>query len=136
MCWMSSSAPVKRIAEKDRKVYKVLNVDAGGSIRSPYYVSMEWKLGEVFSSNIKMGYANDFGVTINEGLHSFSCAPDLERDFRGVIGVNKWVIGLSPKITHCDGDVVFECVIPKGSIYYENEYGDIVSNKLKVIKKL
>lgn len=29
--------------------------------------------------------------------------------------------------------VIFEGVIPNGSEYYENEYGELVSNELKVI---
>lgn len=28
---------------------------------------------------------------------------------------------------------IMKCVVPKGAIYYENEYGEIVSNQIKVL---
>jgi hypothetical protein len=30
--------------------------------------------------------------------------------------------------------VIVECIIPKGTVFYENEWGEIVAETLKIIK--
>lgn len=126
MCWSTKdknyATPI--LAEKDFKVYKVLIV-AGNSILSPCH-HFEWELGVLYEEDIKV---NTTGVEvletkINDGFHSLKFPPICKDD--------SWCIGdkeLFGCVTH---DIVFEAIIPKGSVYFENEDGEIVSDALKL----
>lgn len=126
MCWSTKdknyATPI--LAEKDFKVYKVLVV-TGDSILSPCH-SFEWELGVLYEEDIKV---NTTGVEvletkINDGFHSLRFPPICKDD--------SWCIGdkeLFGCVTH---DIVFEAIIPKGSVYFENEDGEIVSTALKL----
>ena len=123
MCWYTknknNAKPI--VAEKDVKVYKVLTME-GDSILSPCQY-FEWKLGLLYRENIK---ADTTGLEtyINNGFHSLKFPPVHKDGF--------WCIGDSKLFGRFTYDVVFEAIIPKDSVYYENEDGEIVSTALKL----
>lgn len=126
MCWSTKdknyATPI--LAEKDIKVYKVLVV-MGDSILSPCQ-DFEWELGVLYDEGIKV---NTAGVEVLEtriydGFHSLKFPP-IHKD-------GSWCIG-DKELFNCGTyDIVFEAIIPKGSVYYENEDGEIVSTALKL----
>lgn len=123
MCWCTKdknyATPI--VAEKDVKVYKVLFV-TGDSILSPCQ-NFEWELGKLYDDKIKI---NETGLEtyINEGFHSLKFPP-IHKD-------GSWCIGDKELFSCGTYDIVFEAIIPKGSVYYENEDGEIVSTALKL----
>ena len=127
MCWMSKVEPVRMVAESDIKVYKVLS-KRKGHIESPIYNEFRWKVGEVrkCDSEIVVSF-NRFYWLIRKGFHSVRSCP--------VVEGYKWRSSDSGEalfmLDSCD--YVYECVIPAGSVYYENEWGDVVSDALIVL---
>ena len=123
MCWYTknknNAKPI--VAEKDIKVYKVLTV-GGDSILSPCQY-FEWELGVLYEEDIKVD-TTGLETYINNGFHSLKIPPLYNGGF--------WCIGDKKLFGRCTYDVVFEAIIPKGSVYYENEDGEIVSTALKL----
>ena len=133
MCWISFNKPIKMIAEKDIPVVKFVYKRQGG-YQSVYY-RYPYKIGDEVTSTIIFGGEN----YIREGLHSYiPCSIYLE-------GWHSYYICVKLKNSCFNVDTLFSeyddgstlvqmnCIIPKGSEYYVNERGEVVSNKLKVI---
>ena len=141
MCWTSYKKPIKQIADRDITVYKIVHVDKKGVIHSPLRGYTTWKLNHCINKiNIETPVMNaglnNSGSTkyqINKGYHSVSTEPCI------MLGVWCTLKSQYPKtnvyLLLADKEYnVAEAVIPKRSIYYENENGEIVSNNLKLIK--
>ena len=113
MCWKSNNFISPKIATNDIEVYKILRV-VDESISSRCF-EFYWKLGIQYETNVCFK---------GEGFHS-------SKEYPKVNSYN-WYTDkiLFIKFTN---DRIFKAVIPEGSIYYENEYGEIVSNKLKLL---
>ena len=137
MCWKSKHTPIKKVAEKDITVYKIFG-KYGGKIHSCCYYGFLWGIGEVKTldkplqveerktAHPPFNDITNYNYVINEGYHSFAIKP-----YCNYVG---W---MNPKsvqfIFHWSSDdMLCECIIPEGSIYYENEYGEIVSDKLMI----
>ena len=133
MCWISNNKPECLIAKEDITVYKIVQVYPNGKIHS-YFNNFPYKLGtlyvidEIVTKHMKDDY-NDF-YFIEQGLHSYNY--DLE------IGVDPFLttpITNDKNGTRYYGPGIFGmiCIIPKGSEYYVNEFGDVVSASIKPI---
>ena len=123
MCWLSN-IPVNCIITKDNiKVYKIFNKNVEGQLISPIY-DFKWEIGKLYVENDIPNYPSS---VINKGFHSLKTTPIRcfgywwNRSYRNL-----------PLLTD-RGHFVCVCEIPKGSIYFENKYGEIVSNKLKLL---
>lgn len=123
MCWSTknknNATPI--VAEKDIKAYKVLTV-MGNLISSPCQY-FRWKLGELYEEDIKVT-TTELKTYINNGFHSLKYPPFHKDGF--------WHNGDKKLFSWGTYDVVFEVIIPKGSVYYENKDGEIVSTALKL----
>lgn len=97
-----------KIAKKSIKVYKSLQY-VGDKITSPYYHNIVWKKGEIKVCNSMSKSPKSPPMEINRGLHS---AKTISR-------------------AKVHASAVFEAVIPKGSLYWEND-SEYVSNALKI----
>lgn len=147
MCWESYSLPVKKIADKDITVYKILKEITGSNkICSPIYDEWEWTIDDVYRGdkpNPNCVYEYDICLchkpkkmwTIKEGLHSLRSKPYFIR-YASIGCWWKSSIDNHPIFQASYNEHVYECIIPKGSIYYENEIGDIVSNALIIKGKV
>lgn len=122
----------KKIAEEDMIVYKILNEDL-----SPFYWEGEayeiGKLNEIeiqetsdftdfdeISIRYNKGYKRDELVSFGQGFHSAKSI-DRIRDIRKAYSIPV--------------PVLFTCIIPKGSEYYEDNSGLLVSNKIIIKEK-
>jgi hypothetical protein len=119
---MSSSFISPKVATNDIEVYKILRV-LNESISSPCFSGFNWKLGIQYEANVCF---KDTKRIIHEGFHSLRECPKTDK-YRWLTIDNKDIF------IKCTNDRIFKAVIPKGSTYYENEYGEIVSNKLKLL---
>lgn len=133
MCWCSRTTPVKQIANEDITVYKTLIYG-----NSKYY-NYHYTLGklEVLSKDIEVIWDAPY-FEIFEGFHSYRIskavqAMDLHNRYRLYFndGYNNWYLDA---INTLESLELYECTIPKGSVYYDNGFGEVISNQIKVNK--
>ena len=144
MCWrpLRKRELLRHVALKNIHVFKVAKlvdtkekrVDLGVSELGiySYYNLFKYNIGQLYKVKIKTNdLLGDF--TISEGLHSYSK--------KNKIVLNDYrcrVLNGSDKGKSIDSFcfnknlVVLDCIIPRGSVYYKNSDGEIVSNKLIV----
>lgn len=107
-----------------------------------YYMGMEYIPDKEYSINNLMAINCSDGETIiKEGYHSYSaqeCDICINHVFNTIDVYNKskflkegyYETRLSVSVPNNESTAVVACVIPKGSIYYKNEHGEIVSDHL------
>lgn len=125
MCWYGSN--IKRIAEEDIKVFKVVNKKD----TSQYYDFL-YKFGQLYKSDINIDWEglNNTVISINKGIHSYDLNVKIEY-FGYAIRAIKSKSG--NEILNMHENYIYKlvnCTIPKGSIYYLNDEGEYVSNQL------
>lgn len=144
MCWIGDNKH-KHIATEDIKCKKVLYKPDTNLYLSPIY-NVEYKVGETYTSNpIKTKlYGSRPHLIILEGIHCYSAKTKalMTNDTFGkkilMIYSLRFLNGkykYSPLLSWGPYSVIMECIIPKGTVYYENENGEIVAQKLKVIRE-
>ena len=120
MCWYNNRIIPPKIAIEDIQVYKIVaKFDKG--ISSGVY-PFKWESGVVYQSKIGINtYYSQMEIT--KGFHTLRDEPL----FKGIYWYtsNKHLL-FCARPSHA----VFEAIIPKGSTYYENKNGEIVSDKL------
>jgi len=130
MCLIVKKGAKPRIANRDITVYKELVVFEG--IRSPYYF-FEYELGKKYTTRITFTYKESGGYDMKEmidmGVDGFSfegrhriCA-FIKRGFHAAVRADR--IRCAQPFRR-----LFRCTIPKGSEYYANRSGLIVSNQI------
>lgn len=143
MCWISKEINgTEKVANEDVFVFKML-IDTShrrpNTLLSPicrYFYS----IGEDYSilDKIKVKWSTyDKVYFINEGFHSYSTDCYVTKRLDGSSIVENQVgevIGRYPYIESYNF-VIVSCIIPKGTTYYENERGEIVSEQIRIIKK-
>lgn len=129
MCWKSYKYSDKkcRIAETDIRTFKILRLKK--HTLSAYYQNYDYIIGKINSVNSLELIGNE----IFEGFHSYNLNNDCLSVVGGIV-VQAKEGGFIDYYSRIDHIVKVECIIPKGSEYYENSFGEIVSNKLIVDK--
>lgn len=94
----------EKIATRDLKAYKKLN-NLQGNLVSPFRHNTKWVKGELKKAR---GWKPNPDYTIDNGLHAYRTLAIARRNASGLI---------------------FECIVPKGSKYFENNE-QIVSNQM------
>ena len=118
MCLTITPKTRLRTARKDIVCYKVL-ISRYGKLVSPYYSETEWEVGKTNVEEKRWdvdycpnGFADSyFRVVSKGGFHTFANRKDAEKRLPGV----------KPNRRH--NIVVAECVIPKGTKYYNGTQG-------------
>lgn len=106
---------------------------------SPIFGS-KYHVGETYScEQIKPRYVGPHWE-IHKGIHCYSWDKTQVVETTDVFGKRNIKIYVPRKgkmrafIGY--GDVIaVECIIPRGTIYYENQYGEIVTEKLKIVRE-
>jgi hypothetical protein len=112
-----------KIATKNIIVYKLLNV-TNGEYKSPYF-KMIYKPEDIIETN-KFTFVVDnlstgeHRLLINQGIHSYEKKNCLSVSLRKLIWEN---------CSNNNGTLI-KCVIPKGTPYFINAVGEVVSLKL------
>ena len=129
MCWYGPN--VRHVAEEDMKVQKVFHYHKiYKAIISPMYL-MEWKRG-ILPIRIDIPEKPFLSMRyIEEGYH---CCREIK--IRGgfasdYISVNK--NGFSSVIGTGNKTIMLNCIIPKGTVYYEDRHGFIVCEQLMLM---
>lgn len=131
MCWTTlydkNLQPL--IAEDDMTVLKVLSKD----LKSPFQLNFQYILNENTPHvpiKLELSYWQKEDI-INDGYHSVSIKQHSSLKFDELTGKYLYKNSVFP-----DGNCLFEAIIPKGTKYYENEYGEIVSEIIRIVKKV
>lgn len=116
MCfYIDSKHPNKRKAKKDINCYKILCKSWHSSIQGFQYVP-----GKTYSDDDALKCTRWYINEIHRGYHSYSSKKAALRVYNSIFIKNSRII--------------VKCIIPEGSDYYYNsQYHEYVSNKIKII---
>lgn len=134
MCWYSKEKKAAQIAREDILVYKIMlqNPDTG-RLKSLYY-GMKYEVGKVYwtdVSPISIDSPLYLEMKIDKGFHSYSMDKTMAtKDKYQIVIYNMENNGIVDSISFSDKLVIVKCIIPKGSKYYENDFGEIVSDRI------
>ena len=155
MCWETSKKSVckfRKIAKKDIEVFKIV-VEQNNNEFRPYFMSSKlcYKLGNEYKTKIekRKNTARCYDkIQIDAGFHSYDLKlvrpykdfyHELDDNITPYFGAFSLVNGCSIGIYTCNDGLHFtnpafvKCIVPKGAKYYENEVGEIVSNRIKIV---
>lgn len=129
MCWqVYKNKDIKcHIAETDIRTFKILLLRK--HTLHAYYQNYDYTIGKLNSVNSLELTGNN----VFKGFHSYDLNNDCLSALGGIVVQGKEG-GFLDYYSRADHIVKVECTIPKGSEYYENSLGEIVSNKLIVDK--
>lgn len=132
MCWISNNKPERLVAKEDITVYKVVQIFPDGKILS-YFNDFPYEIGEIYNTNITVKhYENVYSdfYYIEQGFHSYN--------YHLYIGLDPFLnmpVAYDKSNASYYGDDIYGmlCVIPKGTEYYVNRFGDVVSTSIKLV---
>ena len=157
MCWITKNVTNRLIAENDIPVFKIGRVSGDNAV-APYFFNngMGYRENTTYSADCVIKtrpcvHGSGMRRTIDKGIHSYlprniRLKPDYIATF-GVIVPTVRVFTVkttatSPDVLR-DGQkylitiaVVMLCVIPKGATYYINEVGEVVSDRIRVVRMI
>lgn len=131
MCWVSSGTAVRKIAERDFYVYKIGKIVWGiifvSGIRGYNYVP---KCPNRIISLIPL-YLFDCADIIQEGYHSYKwVAIDNSNPRERCLYLGNYDNTLKENVSLYEHCCIATFIVPKGTEYYENEHGAIVSSNI------
>ena len=137
MCWTSDTNPIPKTADKDIICYKVFDIKDIKYKRRKFLGIPLWKEGieELYSMYKEykyIPYADNPKVTIYyrkyNDIHSWW---SIDKGYHSYNTLSKAAF-VRCKIF----ELIVECTIPKGTVYYLNENNDIVSSNIIVTDKI
>lgn len=143
MCWFSNKYKVPNIAEEDIIVYKVMLLrDGYRNELISFYYSKRYVIGKEYieeTETVEPVYL--YHYSINKGFHSYSLEKTTEKECYNYCQI--WsgttlldYVNLGIDVHYGETLVAVECIIPKGSTYYENDLGEIVSDRIIITDKI
>ena len=152
MCWVTKNKKFikKRIAKEDIFVKKLMSKSMDTKfVESPCF-DMVWEFGRCEKYREKIAILKEWDLdkklakewdldkklvyVIQQGFHSLSPTCNVKK-----INQNAVAFYESKKVfsffDYNNSFILVDAKIPKGSIYYENEQGEIVSNKLLILQE-
>ena len=130
MCWISAEA-TQKIAEKDFYVYKIGRVVWNGifvSYIKSFVYHPKFRNRTIF---LTVQIPCRGTCVIQEGYHSYKwIAFDDINSYERCLYLGNYNFALKENILlykHC---CIATFIVPKGSVYYENEFGGIVSSEI------
>lgn len=145
MCWVGSIHD-KRIAKRDITVYKILRKCGIKRIEynAPFRDTTKYKIGCGY--NVPYLGVRNYGcgdIEINEGLHCYSLNVYIKfsRDCDLITYSSDGIRSGLQRYYHYESRntykyVIAKCIIPKGSTYFINNAGEIVTEALHIIEDI
>ena len=138
MCWESKKLK-QLVSDGKVKVFKVCHID-DGYLCGFYYHGFKYELNTEYTARINMIDHSPFMYYGYEGFHSYSkdeCHTKIyyqsEVDALQVVGVynNDSTRVIDGYTGYYKNDfAIVEGYLPEGTIYYVNEFGEIISDKI------
>lgn len=152
MCWVTKNKKFikKRIAKEDIFVKKLMSKSMDTKfVESPCF-NMVWEFGRCENYREKIEILKDWDLdkklakewdldkklvyVIQQGFHSLSPTCNVKKINQNAVAFYESKIVFS-FFDYNNSFILVDAKIPKGSIYYENEQGEIVSNKLIILQE-
>lgn len=134
MCWDGKDK--KQIAEKDIAVFKIVRKKKSllkeRNTFLSYYYQKHWNLNKKQESEIVKQQSNyKDSIEIHIGLHSYDSSMIRIVKDHMIFQIYSYISPVPlDSFLYTENLYKMDCIIPKGSIYYENEHGEIVSDVL------
>jgi hypothetical protein len=145
MCWTGFLTD-KKVAEKNITCYKIISQYQGKYYA--YYRVTPYEFNKLYEEPITPLKRNalTYSHSVFEGLHCYSENVKIKYYYGCFIVNTANITQYTPNFPHFESNVRFnvltfympivvKCIIPKGTVYYENKHGDIVSEKL-ILKEI
>lgn len=132
---MTKYKPVLETAEKDIPVKKVLDKYDDGQLCSPYFVGFTWEIGKVYEVEMDEPMESGSDYVIESGFHSAEEIEKINADENGIGYYNVFLANNHTIVLSLEELDIYDAVIPAESNFYVNEYGEFVSDRLKIIGK-
>ena len=152
MCWVTKNKKFikKRIAKEDIFVKKLMSKSMDTKfVESPCF-NMVWEFGRCEKYREKIAILKEWDLdkklakewdldkklvyVIQQGFHSLSPTCNVKKINQKAVAFYESKIVFS-FFDYNNSFILVDAKIPKGSIYYENEQGEIVSNKLIILQE-
>lgn len=137
MCWIGHYNPL--IAKENINCFKVMYLNNSKFLLS-FYRKMCYNLNYEYKTKIKVDFPADSYSRIEYGFHSYNqyCKISLHRyspaiSVYPIDGAVRRALDFYIKILP-DVVVVVDCIIPKGTLFFENSSGELVSEKIILTK--
>lgn len=142
MCWVTKNKKFikKRIAKEDIFVKKLMSKRMDTKfVESPCFY-MVWEFGRCEKYREKIAILKEWDLdkklayVIQSGFHSLSPTCNVKKINQDAVAFyeSKKVFSI---FDYNNSFILVDAKIPKGSIYYENEQGEIVSNRLIILQE-
>lgn len=144
MCWRTSGLPQLKVAQEDITSYKIVKLNANNGTYDAIYYPFHYVPDVLEEGKLEIERSNFFwgteGAEINIAFHSYSEKPTFQFNHQfGIIIKHPKInvnLGCFSLISVLDGNyVVVKCIMPEGTKYYVNDFGEIASNKIILTKE-
>lgn len=137
MCWIGKKEEAIRLeAKKDIEVFKIIYKTEKKKYIS-YYWGFEYKKNMIEKQDLRISNNFSDSILIHSGFHSYKSLDMLNViNNRGINVCVRPINGFGRTIDNVssiygkDKLIIAKFIIPKGSEYYENQHGEIVSNQI------
>jgi hypothetical protein len=118
MCWYNSKELSPEISKEDIPVFKICKKSYDNKHVESKYKHFIYELGKLYTENVNPHISSEGEQIINEAFHSYDIC----------LKTVAWAM-------MNNDDILVEGIIPKGSIYYLNMFGEIASDQI-ILKKI
>lgn len=133
MCWIGTNDKelTPKVAEDNIPVEKIVKIGTNIYNEECYYAAYYDKVYEL-NTTYKTNNMFLHGCEVEEGFHSYKGVKIvIVKELEAIYIYSKNNVKLDSWSIH---DIaIMSCVIPKGSTYYENRHGEIVSDTIRPI---
>ena len=123
-------------AEKDIDTFKICRMNSFAKEAYPFHYPFQESFKKGILYGVDVNAVNPVGNCIYSGYKTYSASKDkyvMVDDAKLCVMNGTSVISYyGCRNTPPMSTIVMKCIVPKGATYYENEYGEIVSNQIKV----
>ena len=139
MCWKTSKRPYKQVAHENIEVIKFIGKNLDEELITPYQkmpITLNKACGEVSLEDEAKSITKHYGYhTYNPHSIHFCIISGwmFIRTNKQAFDLDYWYQQPSSVMKEM---YLAKCVIPKGSTYYENEFGEILSSNLIITNKM
>ena len=147
MCWIGYIKD-KRVAEKDIHCKKIIAMRDDNTLSGWYMPQHSYTLGKTYQEDIRIiyPYLNSEKINIGRGLHCYSDVCKMVKYVTPYSCYDYLIARLKKRsdVVYKKDEFLFrnakplivEVIIPKGTTYYENDLGEIVTEKFILTKTI
>ena len=138
MCWRTTDPPQLKVAQEDIISYKIVRLNANNGTYDAIYYPFHY-IPDVLEEGKLEIERKSWGTEINIAFHSYSEKPIFQFIQFGIIIKHPKMdvsLGCFPLESVLDDNhVIVKCIMPEGTKYYVNDFGEIASDRIILTKE-